>query len=83
MLDYEKRLEDIRDKIANVSPDKWIGDESDYSECSKDEEFDLGDLTPIKGSLSKIETKRLVFDMLKGFNDTLQKVFKHASLKEF
>lgn len=83
MLDYEKQLEDIRDKIANVSPDKWIGDESDYSECSNEEEFEIADLTPIKGSISKIERKRRVFDMMKVFNETLQSKFKLAALKKF
>ena len=56
MFDYEKKLEDLRDKIANVSPQKWIGDESEYSDHSKEEdEFSMAEQTPDKGSVGKIE----------------------------
>jgi hypothetical protein len=83
MLDYEKKLEEIRDKVANLTPEKWIGEESDYSDVGSEQEFEVGDLTPIKGSVSKIERKRRIFDMIKAFNETLQKVYMLSSLKQF
>lgn len=69
--DYEKKLESIRDQIMRVSPEKWIGDEDDDSECSGDINFDEGDLTPIKGSVGKMDRKRIIFDMLRAFNSIL------------
>lgn len=83
MLQYEKKLQEIKEKIVHISPQKWIGEEDqNYSDCESYEEFDLADLTPIKGSVSKIERKRRIFDMMKAFTDVLQSVFKVTSLRQ-
>ena len=54
--DYEKKLDSIRDRLMRLSPEKWIEPNGeDNSACSEEFDFDDGDLTPVKGSVSKIE----------------------------
>jgi len=80
--DYRQKLDDIRDRIIRVSPDKWVDDEIEDSDCSGEFDFDEGDITPAKGSVSKIEKKRLIFDMLRDLNSILQSKLKIGSLKK-
>lgn len=72
--EYSRKLNEVRDKITRISPEKW--EEEDLDQPEDEELSDLDeyvDLTPAKGSLSKIEKKRKIFDMLSCYNEVLRR----------
>ena len=92
--EYNRKLDEVKEKIAKDTQYYDYMDEDIYSlnDSSEDlnnniDEFDQldqqVDLTPAKGSITKIKKKRKIFDMLSNYNEVQRRYVGCSSLKKF
>lgn len=83
---YQRELDSVRERISQVTPEKWLDDDGyKYSDSETEMELEstFEDLTPCKGSVSKIEAKREIFEMIRYYNSFLRKKLGLISLNKF
>ena len=92
--EYNRKLDEVKERIAKDTQYHDYMDEDIYSlnDSSEDDgnnidEFDQldeqVDLTPAKGSITKIKKKRKIFDMLSNYNEVQRRYVGCSSLKKF